>query len=446
MPARVQLSVIAGVFVVMLAVDYFFDRYELLFSTRNDAVRRRHLHRPQRGAAGQADPDVHRRVLRRRVLRRRVRAQPAAARDRDRAADPVEHPRRLGVARGAASSSPSSRTPAEKEAESIEPQHRRHQERVRAHRRQGRVEDYAGVTQSAEPAEIRRRTRAPSRTSACSTRASCPAPSPSARVARTSTASRRSSTSTATRSTARCRTTSSRRASSTRTGWSTTRRRGSTSTSSTPTATASSPRRPTRSTARSAEDESQRRGRLPGLHRERPRRASRPTTRDGHPGQRAADLLRRAGAPTTRSSTRAASTTPRPTRTTATRARGGVPVDGWFNRFVFFAHYGERNILFNGDIGDGLEDHVQPGPAGPGREGRTVADRRRRPVPGGGRRPYPVDRRRLHHARELPVRAADPARRGHQRHAHAASRGRTTGRSATSATPSRRPSTPSTAR
>jgi uncharacterized membrane protein (UPF0182 family) len=35
------------------------------------------------------------------------------------------------------------------------------------------------------------------------------------------------------------------------------------------------------------------------------------------------------------------------------KGRGGVPIDGWFNRFVFFAHYGERNILFNGDIGDG---------------------------------------------------------------------------------------------
>lgn len=33
--------------------------------------------------------------------------------------------------------------------------------------------------------------------------------------------------------------------------------------------------------------------------------------------------------------------------------KGGVPVDGWFNRMVFFAHYGERNILFNGDIGEG---------------------------------------------------------------------------------------------
>jgi uncharacterized protein len=36
LPARVQLSVTAGVLVVVLAVDYFFDRYELLFSTRND--------------------------------------------------------------------------------------------------------------------------------------------------------------------------------------------------------------------------------------------------------------------------------------------------------------------------------------------------------------------------------------------------------------------------
>jgi uncharacterized membrane protein (UPF0182 family) len=33
--------------------------------------------------------------------------------------------------------------------------------------------------------------------------------------------------------------------------------------------------------------------------------------------------------------------------------KGGVALDGWFNRFVFFAHYGERNILFNGDIDEG---------------------------------------------------------------------------------------------
>jgi len=33
--------------------------------------------------------------------------------------------------------------------------------------------------------------------------------------------------------------------------------------------------------------------------------------------------------------------------------KGGVDVDGWFNRFVFFAHYGERNILFSSDIREG---------------------------------------------------------------------------------------------
>ncbi|HVV14441.1 UPF0182 family protein [Amycolatopsis sp.] len=34
-PARVQLAVTAGIFVLLKAVDYFFDRYNLLFSTRN---------------------------------------------------------------------------------------------------------------------------------------------------------------------------------------------------------------------------------------------------------------------------------------------------------------------------------------------------------------------------------------------------------------------------
>jgi uncharacterized membrane protein (UPF0182 family) len=35
-PARMQLSIMAGVFVVIYAVDYYFERYELLFSERND--------------------------------------------------------------------------------------------------------------------------------------------------------------------------------------------------------------------------------------------------------------------------------------------------------------------------------------------------------------------------------------------------------------------------
>jgi uncharacterized membrane protein (UPF0182 family) len=35
-PARMQLSITAGLFVVVYAVDYFFERYELLFSDRNE--------------------------------------------------------------------------------------------------------------------------------------------------------------------------------------------------------------------------------------------------------------------------------------------------------------------------------------------------------------------------------------------------------------------------
>nr|WP_042194094.1 UPF0182 family protein [Kibdelosporangium sp. MJ126-NF4]CEL21082.1 INTEGRAL MEMBRANE PROTEIN (Rhomboid family) [Kibdelosporangium sp. MJ126-NF4]CTQ95404.1 INTEGRAL MEMBRANE PROTEIN (Rhomboid family) [Kibdelosporangium sp. MJ126-NF4] len=35
-PARVHLSTVAGLFVLVYAVDYFFDRYELLYSSRNE--------------------------------------------------------------------------------------------------------------------------------------------------------------------------------------------------------------------------------------------------------------------------------------------------------------------------------------------------------------------------------------------------------------------------
>ncbi|ONF64745.1 UPF0182 family protein [Amycolatopsis keratiniphila] len=35
------------------------------------------------------------------------------------------------------------------------------------------------------------------------------------------------------------------------------------------------------------------------------------------------------------------------------KGSGGVPIDNWFNRLVFAAEYGERNILFSDAIGDG---------------------------------------------------------------------------------------------
>jgi len=37
-PARVQLAVLAGIFVLLKAVDYFLDRYQLLFSSRNEPL------------------------------------------------------------------------------------------------------------------------------------------------------------------------------------------------------------------------------------------------------------------------------------------------------------------------------------------------------------------------------------------------------------------------
>ena len=63
----------------------------------------------------------------------------------------------------------------------------------------------------------------------------------------------------------------------------------------------------------------------------------------------------------------------------------------------------------------GVADPVQPHAQGARRGGRALADHRRRPVPGGGRRPHPVDRRRLHHDQRLPVRLAHDARRHHHR-------------------------------
>ena len=96
-------------------------------------------------------------------------------------------------------------------------------------------------------------------------------------------------------------------------------------------------------------------------------------------------------------------------------------------------------------------DPRPPRAARAGRAGRAVADPRRQPLPGGRRRPGPVDRRRLHDDGRLPLLAADrrstarpptrSPRRSQCRHGRSAA-----ARSTTSATRSRRPSTPTTAR
>ena len=69
--AQAQLSVLLGVFVLAKAVDYWLDRYDLAYQD-SGAAHRHHLHRRERGAAGQEHPDGHRDDLRGAVLRQRV--------------------------------------------------------------------------------------------------------------------------------------------------------------------------------------------------------------------------------------------------------------------------------------------------------------------------------------------------------------------------------------
>ena len=83
--AQAQLSVLLGVFVLAKAADYWLDRYDLVHQT-GLAAHRHHLHRRQRGAAGQVHPDGHRADLRGAVLPQRVAAHLAAAVDGPRAA------------------------------------------------------------------------------------------------------------------------------------------------------------------------------------------------------------------------------------------------------------------------------------------------------------------------------------------------------------------------
>ena len=233
-----------GVFVLLKAVAYYLDRYELLYSTRNPTF------------TGATYTDLNAVMPAKLILLfisiicaaaffvGGVPAQPAAARDRGRAAGAVERAGRRGVARGAAAVR---RRPERERARGpVDPaQHRRHPPGVRPDAGQGRhpaLRRHVGG--DARRGRDRHATR--SRTSACSTRASSATRSRSSSSGGTSTGSPRTSTSTATRSTARRRTTSSPRASSTARAWSTTSRTGSTGTSSTPTATAWSSRRRTR--------------------------------------------------------------------------------------------------------------------------------------------------------------------------------------------------------
>ena len=68
--AALQLSLLVGAFVLVKAVQYWFDRYELLFSHRSGIFTGASYTDVQRGAPGQDHPDVHRGDLRGRFHRR----------------------------------------------------------------------------------------------------------------------------------------------------------------------------------------------------------------------------------------------------------------------------------------------------------------------------------------------------------------------------------------
>ena len=136
-------------------------------------------------------------------------------------------------------------------------------------------------------------------------------------------------------------------------------------------------------------------------------------------------------------------------QTTTYDGEGGVPIGNLFDKVLYAVKFGEPNLVLSGPRPREQQDPLRPPPAHHGGEGRPVADRRLRPLPGGRRRPDQVGARRLHRHRQVPALAArvagDDDRRLAGRGPRASRRCRPT-RSTTCATRSRRPSTPTTAR
>ena len=248
--ARVQLSVLLGLFVALKAVAYWLDRYGLVYSDRGEVF------------TGASYTDVNALLVPKTILVFvaavcalaffanifvRNFLLPAAALVLLLISSLV-----IGVAYPAIVQQFVVKPSAEREGGPVHRAgHRRDARRLRPRRHRVRRLRPAGdrrggrhrTRRSPSCATTPRRSRTPG----CWTRTSWPTRSPRASRSATSTASRRSSTSTGTRSTARPATTSSPCASSTAPGCRRTRATGSTGTPSTPTATASWPHRRTRS-------------------------------------------------------------------------------------------------------------------------------------------------------------------------------------------------------
>ena len=127
------------------------------------------------------------------------------------------------------------------------------------------------------------------------------------------------------------------------------------------------------------------------------------------------------------------SSTTRRARTTCTprtTGRDGVALDSLWRRLLFAWYFGDVKLLISSNV-TGSEPHPVPPPdSGAHPPHRAVPLPRSRSLPGGQRRTAGLDAGRLHHERRAALLAA----------------GRREPASTTSATPSRSPSTPTTAR
>ena len=233
--AQVQISVLAGLFVLFKARGLLAGPLQPDHRQRRP-VHRHGLHRQERRAAVQDDPDLHRDHLRGAVLRQRVPPHLDAAVGRPRAAGALLDPARRDLARHRAAV-PGQALRAGQGGAVHRAEHQGHPRRLRHRRHEGHASTTPTV---AEPRRSCSRTPSRSRASGCSTRRWSPRRSSSSSRCAATTAWRRSLDVDRYQVDGADRATWwSRPASSTRPACPTASATGPTSTPSTPTATAS---------------------------------------------------------------------------------------------------------------------------------------------------------------------------------------------------------------
>ena len=90
-------------------------------------------------------------------------------------------------------------------------------------------------------------------------------------------------------------------------------------------------------------------------------------------------------------------------RNTTYEGKGGVPLGSLWHKLLVRDEVPGAEHPAVGPVNADSKILYDRDAEGARREGRALADPRRRPVPGGGRRPDQVDRRRLHDQQRLPV-------------------------------------------